>query len=180
MITEKEMKTLIASQQGELDGAAMYRALAKAVKDSKDKETFLQLAKEEGGHAAVFYKLTGRKLTPNRRKGTALVIAYKILGKRCLYPMIAQGEYAAEKTYAPVVEKYPEVKSVQADEKRHGDIVLELLEERKEHWMKKLIKALLLISLGCWIGIHRNVIKAWITGTEMPEAPESHFWIKNK
>ena len=50
------MKTLIAFRQGELDGVVMYRALAKAVKDPKDKETFLQLAKEEGGHAAVFRK----------------------------------------------------------------------------------------------------------------------------
>lgn len=44
--------------------------------------------------------------------------------------------------------------------------------------MKKLIKVLLLISLGCWIGIHRNVIKALLTGAEMPEAPASHWWVK--
>ena len=44
--------------------------------------------------------------------------------------------------------------------------------------MKKLIKVLLLLSLGCWIGIHRNVIKAWLTGAEMPEAPASHWWVK--
>ena len=44
--------------------------------------------------------------------------------------------------------------------------------------MKKLIKIMFLISLGCWIGIHRNVIKAWITGSDMPEAPVSHCWLK--
>ena len=56
--------------------------------------------------------------------------------------------------------------------------VMELL-KRKEEWkMKKLIKALLLIALGCWIGIHRNVIKAWLTGAKMPEAPASHWWVK--
>ena len=40
--------------------------------------------------------------------------------------------------------------------------------------MKKLIYALLLLSIGFFIGIHRNVIKAWITGSEMPEAPANH------
>ncbi len=44
--------------------------------------------------------------------------------------------------------------------------------------MKKLIYALILFCLGCWAGIHRNVIKAWLTGSEMPKAPASHFWVK--
>ena len=53
-----------------------------------------------------------------------------------------------------------------------------LLERKEESKMKKLVKALFLNSLGCWIGIHRNVIKAWITGSEIPEAPASHWWVK--
>ena len=44
-----------------------------------------------------------------------------------LYPAIAQGEYAAVKTYAPVAENFPEVESVKNDEKRHGDTVKGLL-----------------------------------------------------
>ena len=74
-------------------------------------------------------------------------------------------------------ERFPETKSVQSDEKRHGDMVLELLNEKekgKGQIMKKLIAALLLISIGCWIGIHRRVIKAWLTGSEMPAMPANH------
>ena len=48
-----------------------------------------------------------------------------------LYPAIAQGEYAAVKTYAPVSEKFPEVESVKNDEKRHGDTVKGLLKEEQ-------------------------------------------------
>ena len=71
-----------------------------------------------------------------------------------------------------VVKRFPEVAGVQADEKRHGDTVMGLLE--KESKVKKLIYALLLILLGCFIGIHRRVIKAWVTGSKMSEAPEWH------
>ena len=56
-------------------------------------------------------------------------------------------------------------------------MVLELLNEKekgKGQIMKKLIAALLLISIGCWIGIHRRVIKAWLTGSEMPAMPANH------
>jgi len=61
-------------------------------------------------------------------------------------------------------------------EYRHKDLDME--KELEELMMKKLITVLFLISLGCWIGIHRNVIKAWITGSDMPEAPVSHCWLK--
>ena len=171
-ITQEEMRVLLKAQLGELEGVIMYRVLADVVKDPKDRETFLQLAKEEGHHAAVFHKLTGKSVKGRRWKGTMLAVLYRILGRKRLYPLIAKGEYAAEKSYAPVVDRFPEVAGVQADEKRHGDTVMGLLE--KESKVKKLIYALLLISLGCFIGIHRRVIKAWLTGSEMPEAPEWH------
>lgn len=128
MITKKEMKILLKSQQGELDGAAMYSTLARTVKEQSDKKTFMQLAKEEGHHAAVFHKLTGKTLKAKKWKGRALSTLYKILGKKRLYSLIAKGEYAAVKTYRPVVERFPEVKSVQMDEKRHGDTVMGLLQ----------------------------------------------------
>ena len=171
-ITQEEMRVLLKAQLGELEGVIMYRALADVVKDPKDREAFLQLAKEEGHHAAVFHKLTGKSVKGRRWKGTMLAALYRILGRKRLYPLIAKGEYAAVKTYAPVVDRFPEVAGVQADEKRHGDTVMGLLE--KESKVKKLIYALLLISLGCFIGIHRRVIKAWVTGSKMSEAPEWH------
>lgn len=34
--------------------------------------------------------------------------------------------------------------------------------------------------LGAMIGIHRRVIKSVITGSPIPEAPASHFWVKNR
>ena len=54
---------------------------------------------------------------------------YKAIGKKRLYPLIARGEYNAENAYTPIAEKYPEAQSVKADEKRHGDTVLALLQE---------------------------------------------------
>ena len=49
-ISKKDMKILLKSQQGELDAVLMYNALAEVAKDQKDKDTFRQLAKEEGHH----------------------------------------------------------------------------------------------------------------------------------
>lgn len=132
MTKQIEQKTLLKSQQGELDAVLMYNALADAVKDKKDAETFRLLASEEGHHAAVFKALTGETLKPKKTLATLLPILYKLLGKKRLYPIIAKFEYSAVDTYAPVAESYPEVQSVKSDEKRHGDTVLSLLDQHKD------------------------------------------------
>lgn len=126
-LTEAQRKTLLASQQGELDAVLMYKALEKAVKDPADAETFRILAAEEGGHAAVFKALTQETLKPKRTKAILLPILYRLLGKKRVYPMIARGEYNAVKKYEPVVAQFPQVESVKNDEQRHGDTVLALL-----------------------------------------------------
>lgn len=91
----------------------MYNALAEVAKHQKDKDTFRQLAKEEGHHASVFHKLTQTELTPKHTKEILLPLLYRIFPRWILYPAIAQGEYAAVKTYAPVAEKFPEVEMVE-------------------------------------------------------------------
>ena len=58
---------LIHSQQGELNAVLMYQRLAKVVKTDKERETFLQLAKEEGRHASVFHAYTKEALKKGRR-----------------------------------------------------------------------------------------------------------------
>ena len=39
---------------------------------------------------------------------------------------------------------------------------------------KSLLWTVLVLCLGIWIGIHRNVIKAWAKGEKLPEMPEGH------
>lgn len=126
-----EEKMILKSQQGELDAVLMYNALAKTVKDPKDAETFRRLAADEGRHASVFKNISGQKLTARKGKAILLPILYTILGKKILYPFIANGEYDAVRTYEQLVGKYPEVKGVQEDEQRHGDIVMGMLNEAK-------------------------------------------------
>ena len=126
-ITAEERIALLKSQQGELDAVKMYNALARVVKDSRDAETFRQLAAEEGRHAAVFKAMTNEVLKPKSTKAVVIPLLYRVIGKKKLYPVIARGEYDAVKKYEPVAARFPEVESVKNDEQRHGDTVLALL-----------------------------------------------------
>ena len=122
-----ELKTLLKAQQGELDAVLMYNALAGAVKDKTDAETFRRLAAEEGRHASVFKNLTNQTLKPKKTLATLVPVLYRLLGRKRLYPIIARFEYGAADTYGPVAAAFPEVQSVKADEKRHGDTVMGLI-----------------------------------------------------
>ena len=119
---------LIHSQQGELNAVLMYQRLAKVVKTEKERDAFLQLAKEEGRHASVFHAYTKEVLKPKKTMAVIMPLLYRILGKKRLYKMIAKGEYDAAVGYEHLIADFPDVESVKNDEKRHGDIVSGLLD----------------------------------------------------
>ncbi len=129
VMTQEQLKELLRSQQGELDAVLMYQRLAKVVKSDRERDAFLQLAKEEGRHASVFHAYTHEVLKPKKAKALMMPVLYYLLGRKRLYKLIAKGEYDAALGYEYLIAEYPEVQSVKDDEKRHGDIVSSLLDD---------------------------------------------------
>lgn len=126
-MTDEQRKVILKAQQGELDAVLMYQKLAKTAKDSKIQETLMQLAADEGRHAAVFHKMSGTKLKPKSAQANFILCLRYVLGWKTVFKLMSDGEYRAVRTYAPVVKEFPEVESVQSDEQRHGDILKNLL-----------------------------------------------------
>lgn len=127
-MTPKQYKELLRSQQGETNAVLMYKRLAQVVKTERERETFLQLAREEGRHASVFHAYTKQTLKPQKTMSVIMPLLYRLLGKRWLYRLIAKGEYDAAVGYEHLIADFPEVESVRNDEKRHGDLVSALLD----------------------------------------------------
>ena len=128
-MTQEQFNELLRSQQGELNAVLMYQRLAKVVKTEKERDAFLQLAKEEGRHASVFHAYTKETLKPKKTMAVIMPLLYRILGKKRLYKLIAKGgEYDAAVGYEHLIADFPDVESVKNDEKRHGDIVSGLLD----------------------------------------------------
>lgn len=127
-MTPKQYKELLRSQQGETNAVLMYKRLAQVVKTEREREAFLQLAREEGRHASVFHAYTKQTLKPQKTMSVILPLLYRLLGKRWLYRLIAKGEYDAAVGYEHLIADFPEVESIKNDEKRHGDLVSALLD----------------------------------------------------
>jgi rubrerythrin len=126
-MTQNQRKELLRSQQGELDAVLMYQRLAKVVKTEKERDAFLQLAKEEGRHASVFHAYTKEVLKPRKTMARIIPLLYHLIGRKRLYRIVAKGEYDAAVGYEHLIADFPEVESVRNDEKHHGDIVSSLL-----------------------------------------------------
>ena len=128
-ITADQMKTCLASQQGEEDAVMLYKRMAKKVKNQADREAFERLAGDEKRHSDVFFKYTGQVLRPNPTKAIVVPIMYRLLGREKTYHIIANAEYKAADKYIKVVKDFPEVEEVMNDEVIHGDAVLALLKK---------------------------------------------------
>ncbi len=126
-MTQEQFKELVRSQQGELNAVLMYQKLAQIVKTDREREAFLQLAKEDGRHASVFHAYTKEALKPKKTMAVIMPLLYRIIGKKRLYKLIAKGEYDAATGYEHLIADFPDVESVKNDETRHGDIVSGLL-----------------------------------------------------
>lgn len=127
-----EQKVLLKSQQGELDAALMYQKVAEKISNPEVKKLVLKTASEEGRHAAVFFKLTGKRLKPKKFKSVIVPQLMRIIGKKKTFELMAKGEYNAVNKYATIVDKYPSVLSVQQEEKIHGDRMSEISKIYKE------------------------------------------------
>lgn len=129
-ISKEDLKMLLKAQQGELDAVVMYNRLAKKV-PSNEAEVFRSLALEEAQHANVFKNLTQVILKPKSTKAFVVGLLYHLLGRERLYKLIAKGEYEVAQKYEALIKTFPTVASVKADEVRHGDRVMALLNERQ-------------------------------------------------
>ncbi len=121
VLLKEEREKLLSAQQGEMDGVETYLMLSRVVGNEEDAKAFKRLAADEGRHAAVFRKYTGETLRGKKGQAIAAVLAYRILGKKLAYPIIARFEYSAISGYEQMIDAYPEVEAVKNDEKRHGD-----------------------------------------------------------
>ena len=126
----EDKEFLLGSQQGELDAVPMYLNLSKKFekKNPQVAEILKEMAADEGKHAAVFRKLSGEVLKPKMLQAKAVPILMNLLGKKLVFKVIAKLEYNTYDSYGKWVEKYPDILNVQADEKKHGDLAMKIVE----------------------------------------------------
>lgn len=126
-------------QQQEVDGAALYREIARLTKSESERETLLDISNEECKHAAVFEKYTGCKLKPRRFRLFCYTLAARILGYTFVIKLLERGEDLAIAAYKKEITRIPELKQVLDEEEVHEQKLLDMLDEERLHYVGDMV-----------------------------------------
>jgi VIT1/CCC1 family predicted Fe2+/Mn2+ transporter len=124
MTADAEAGRFRKNLQDELDGAALYAALAAAESDPVRKDLFLQLSQAETGHAEVWRDklaaagVTDLRFTPSVRTRLLARLARRF-GPRFVLSTIAAAEYADRDKYAGQAD----AAALSADEHGHAAVI---------------------------------------------------------
>ncbi len=122
MADKKDQNRYRDNLQGEVDGAAVYDALAEAEKDENLKRIYKRLASVERAHAEFWHARLGRdtKLTPSLRARILSFLARRF-GPAVVLPALASAEVADSSHY----DKQPEAVAggLPKDERQHARII---------------------------------------------------------
>lgn len=126
-MTNEQKEKLVKSQQGELNAVLIYQRLAKLTKDEKGKEIFLEIASDEGKHAAILKSYTNTVLKPKGTKAKLVGFLYKLMGHNFVMGLLQKGELASIDNYNPLKNDFPKIQQIIDDELRHAKMAKSLL-----------------------------------------------------
>lgn len=135
-----DMPLLLEFQQAEVDGAALYRKIAKRVPDEKNRKIILAIAEDEARHADVMRSYTEKELLPNKLKVALYAVINFSLGYTFAIKLMERSEVDIKGRYGEMedtalLESSPEkaeaVKRILSDEEKHEKILLDMLREER-------------------------------------------------
>jgi vacuolar iron transporter family protein len=124
MVRRADLVRYRANLRSELDGAALYQAIAQAEQDPGRRAVLLELARAESRHAALWrekLRAAGApepSFSPGLRTRLLAMLARRF-GPRFVMPSLAAAEYADRDKYAA----QPDAASLSADERGHASVV---------------------------------------------------------
>jgi len=128
-ITDDQRQQLLAIQQEEINGARTYDRLSKMVKDPHNSEVLKRIANEEVKHYQIWKGYTGKDVAPNKWKIRFFFWVSRLFGLTFGIRLMELGEEKVQVIYTDLIKKIPEAEQVLADEEKHEDELLEMIDE---------------------------------------------------
>lgn len=141
-MTQETKKILLKMQQNEITEYYVYTAIAKSMKDCKNKEVLLKIANEEKSHFEIWKRLTGQDKKPKRFKIFWFTTLSRLFGFTFALKLMEKGEDGASENYGKLAEEIPEAKKIAEDEDRHEKELLQLLDEERLQYVGSMVLGL--------------------------------------
>lgn len=127
-------------QQQEIDGAALYREIARFTKSDADRQTLLAIAHDEDRHAAIFGRYSHCSgLKPRAFHLACYVLAARILGYTFIIKLLERNEELGIKLYEEDISQMPELAQILKEEETHEEKLLNMLDEERLHYVGDIV-----------------------------------------
>jgi rubrerythrin len=100
MLSEDILKRVLISQKAEITEHNIYRKLARATKDTHNRELLLSISNDELRHYRIWAKYTGKEVKPAMIKVWFYYIVSRIFGITFGIKLMEKGEGQAQINYA--------------------------------------------------------------------------------
>ena len=128
-ITAEQKEHLKVLQQEEINGHFTYAKLAEVVKDENNAAIIKRISSEELKHYNVWKSYTGVEVKPNHFRINLYYWIAKIFGLTFGIRLMELGEEKAQVIYSKLLDSIPETAQILADEEKHEDELMEMLDE---------------------------------------------------
>jgi len=129
-ITQAQRDQLMVLQQEEINGYHTYDRLSKIVKDKKNSKILKRIAGEELKHYEIWKEYAQKEVTPNKGKIRFFFWVSKLFGLTFGIRLMELGEEKVQLAYESLLKAIPEAAEVLADEEKHEDELLDMLDEQ--------------------------------------------------
>ncbi len=122
---------LLKAQESEMETVVIYRYLSTRAKDPEMKATLLRMASDEGKHAGVIRKFTGKTLKRKEQPAFRFRMMTRIFGLKAMLRMMLTSEQKNVEAYRPAAKANPALRDVLKDEQRHVQLLNDMLSKKK-------------------------------------------------
>ena len=128
-ITQAQREQLLVLQQEEINGYHTYEKLSEIVKDPNNSKVLKRIAGEELKHYKIWEEYTQQEILPANRKIRFFYWVSRLFGLTFGIRLMELGEEKVQIAYKTLLDVVPEAAKVLADEEKHEDELLDMLDE---------------------------------------------------
>ena len=135
-------KDILTAQFNEITEYHIYSRLARRVRDPRNRETLQRIADEEKAHSEIWKLYTGEDVKPGRFKVFFFTVVSRILGLTFGVKLMEKGEEGAQINYDRLAMSIPRAKEIEADENRHEQELISMLQEERLEYVGSIVLGL--------------------------------------
>lgn len=142
MIDAKTMDKIKKMQRGEITEFYVYHAIAKRLKDQKNREILEKIGREERAHALVWSKYTNEEPKPYQFRIFWYSFLNLIFGYTFTLKLMEKAEIDASDVYESIATNVNEAKRIAVEEDEHEAQLIAMLDEERLQYVGSMVLGL--------------------------------------